>query len=269
VAWRVTREKRWSAVCGFWVVAVPLVFAALFAPRLGRDGAAEKHAAPATPPAAPSHADALPVITAPPAPGNTPDDSDDVRLRRVAHWAVSESTDAYLRYDDTIRKLGLGEAWQPGRVVDPAHYPDARRRCEAVRRALASLGEQVEQVHAGLGERVRGSGASRPAQERFLSEYAVQRDEARAAHRAFAAGEAKLLAEIESLLAFLGGRAGTGAMTVRDGRLLFRDRDDAEAFNGHVRRLANAAAGRVQRAADHRGPGSKQWSGPAPAADAR
>jgi len=269
VASRVTREKRWATLCGFWLAAAPLLAFAMLAPLPRRDRAAAAESgrsALATPSTAPAMENPAPGTAARPAPAVASGDSDDARLRRVAHWAVRESADAYLRYDETIRKLALSDAWQPARAVDPANYPDARRRCDEVRRSLASLGERLERVHAGVDERVRSSGASAGAQERFRIEYATQRDEARAAQRAFAAGEAKLLAEIESLLAFLGGRAGTDAMAVQGGRLVFRDRADAEAFSGHARRLTSAAADRAQRAAVKPDPASKQLTGTAPAA---
>ena len=90
-----------------------------------------------------------------------------------------------------------------------------------MRTALRNLGEQIEQVHAGVTERVATSGASERARERFLADYAVHRNDARAAYRAFAAEERQLLLEIEGLLAFLEERSGNGSMALRGERLLF------------------------------------------------
>jgi hypothetical protein len=251
VAWRVTRERRWAALGAFWLAAAPVFCAAFYAPQFGqRPGAdarreADKIGAPAQQTsAADPHAGSRDTAPA------SLNDTDELRLKRVVRWWVVASVDAYARYDRSIRALNLDEVWEPRRLADAATYAETRDRCDAVRRALKELGEQLEQVQTGVAERARSSGAAPRAREIFMAEYAVHRNDERAAFRAFAAGEKRLLYEIESLLDFLEDRAGTGAMTARGGQILFRDRGDLDEFKARAQRLSALATQRVREAAD-------------------
>ena len=72
VASRVTREKRWAALCGFWLAAAPLLLcSAMLAPLARRDRATETdngRVAVATPSTAPAMENPAPGTTPPPAP---------------------------------------------------------------------------------------------------------------------------------------------------------------------------------------------------------